>query len=199
MQEELRREKDGGEHQFTGILSRVEPGRAISLKVVLASNEDYTLHQYAEAEPMMLDKLSASDRPARILESASGCARAGEFLGAVSQLANAAVKDGAAPKSLCYVYDAQVNTLTLERLEPIRKLDVKVNASKGGTLAENAYNDLLQADFVSTHEVTGKRVNFTIVLGKEGSLRGVPVQIRYQPNWWFQVVLNLLANGKFNP
>jgi hypothetical protein len=199
MQEELRREKDGGEHQFTGILSRVEPGRAISLKVALASNEDYTLHQYAEAEPVMLDKLSASDRPARILENASGCTRAGEFLGAVSQLADAAVKDGAAPKSLCYVYDAQVNTLTLERLEPIRKLDIKVNAAKGGTLTENTYEDLLQADFVSTHQATGKRVNFTIVLGKEGALRGVPVQIRYQPNWWFQVVLNLLANGKFNP
>jgi len=22
-------------------------------------------------------------------------------------------------------------------------------------------------------------------------MKGVPVQIRYQPNWWFQVVLNL--------
>jgi len=30
-----------------------------------------------------------------------------------------------------------------------------------------------------------------ILAGTEGPLRGVPVQIRYQPNWWFQAVLNL--------
>jgi hypothetical protein len=47
-------------------------------------------------------------------------------------------------------------------------------------------------DFVSTHKLTGKKVYFSIVTGRQGNLRGVPVQIRYQPNWWFQVVLNLL-------
>src|SRR5215475_7477879 len=40
MQEELKKEKAGGAHQFTGILSRVESGRAISLVVPLASDED---------------------------------------------------------------------------------------------------------------------------------------------------------------
>jgi hypothetical protein len=71
---------------------------------------------------------------------------------------------------------------------------VKVNSSKGGTLAEKSYEELLQADFVSSNQTTGKRVYFTIFLGTQGPLRGVPVQIRYQPNWWFQVVLNLLPN-----
>jgi hypothetical protein len=192
MQEELRKEKNGGQHQFTGILSRVESGRAISLIVPLASSEDYTLHQYAEAEPIMLEKLSNSDRPARTLDNAPGCPRAGEFLGAVSQLADAAAEGSKAPQSLCYVYDAQVNTLTLEHVEPIHTLTVKVNSSKGGTLTELTYNDLLQADFVSAHQATGKKVYFTLLLGTQGALRGVPVQIRYQPNWWFQIVLNLL-------
>ena len=194
MQEELRKEKDRGEHQFTGILSRVEAGRAISLVVPMASDQDYNLNQYAEAQPVMLDKLSASERPAHVLDNtaASGCTRADEFLGAVSQLADAAVQGRKAPQSLCYVYDAQVNTLTLERVEPIRKLDVRVNSSKGGTLSERSYDELLQGDFVSSHRAMGKRVYFTILLGTEGALRSVPVQIRYQPNWWFQVVLNLL-------
>ena len=194
MQEELRKEKDRGEHQFTGILSRVETGRAISLVVPLASNEDYNLHQYAEAEPLMLEKLSASEVPARTLDTAPGCPRAGEFLGTVSQLADGAVDNREAPESLCYVYDAQVNMLTLEHIVRIQKLDVKVNSSKGGTLAEKSYEELLQADFVSSNQTTGKRVYFTIFLGTQGPLRGVPVQIRYQPNWWFQVVLNLLPN-----
>jgi hypothetical protein len=192
MQEELRKEKDRGEHQFTGILSRVEPGRAISLVVPLASNEDYNLHQHAEAEPMMLERLSLSDRPTRILDNAPGCPRAGEFLGTVSQLTDAAMERPKLPVSRCYVYDAQVNTLTLERVEPIRALSVKVNSSKGGTLTEKTYDELLEAGFVSSHETTGKRVYFTILVGTQGGLRGVPVQIRYQPNWWFQVVLNLL-------
>jgi hypothetical protein len=111
----------------------VETGRAISLVVPVASNQDYNLHQYAEAEPLLLEKLSASERPPRVLDnaSASGCARAGEFLGAVSQLADAAVKNHKAPQSLCYVYDAQINTLTLERVEPVPQLDVKVNSAKG--------------------------------------------------------------------
>jgi hypothetical protein len=195
MQEELKREKALGEHQFTGIISRVESGRAISLVVPLASNEDYNLHQYAQAEPVMLKKLSASEHPTRVVDNVQGCPGASEFLGAVSHLADAAIENPQAPKSLCYVYDAQVNTLTLERVEPIRKMDVKVNAAKGGTLAESSYNDLLQAEFVSSHQATGKRVNFTILLGTHDPLRGVPVQIRYQPNWWFQVVLNLLSKN----
>ena len=99
-------------------------------------------------------------------------------------------------QSLCYIYDSQVNTLTLERLEALEKLDLKISTAKGGTLAEKSYDHLLQADFVSAHQATGKRVYFTILLGTQGDLRGVPVQIRYQPNWWFQIVLNLLTQTR---
>jgi hypothetical protein len=53
---------------------------------------------------------------------------------------------------------------------------------------------LLQLDFVSTHKRTGKKAYFTIYAGTQGAQRGVPVQICYQPNWWFQVVLNLRSD-----
>jgi len=36
---------------------------------------------------------------------------------------------------------------------------------------------------------------FDIVLGTDGSMRGAPIQITYQPNWWFQVVLNLVPDS----
>ena len=196
MQEELKKEKAGGEHQFSGIVSRVDGGRAISLVVPLASNQDYHSKQYAEAEPLMMEKFRSSDRLPRTQDIGAECPRASEFLGTVSQLANQAVESAQAPKSLCYVYDAQVITLTLERVEPVRKLNVKVNAIKGGALIEQSYGDLVQADFVSANRKTGRRVNFTMVLGTKGKLRGVPVQIRYQPNWWFQIVLNLLPESK---
>src|SRR5277367_990998 len=45
MQEELKKEKEQGEHLFTGILSRVEPSSAVSLVVPLQSNTDYNLNQ----------------------------------------------------------------------------------------------------------------------------------------------------------
>ncbi len=195
MQDELKKEKDRGEHQFTGILSRVDAGHAISLTVPLASDIDYSLRQYAEAEPLMLQKLSSSDRPARTLEYPAGCSHAGEFLGTVSELLNSTLQDRSRPLSLCYVYDAEVNDLKIERTTFVPKLAVKVNAVKGETLVNRTYNDLLQADFVSINHTTGKRVSFSIFVGTKGDLRGVPVQIRYQPNWWFQVILNLLLKS----
>lgn len=191
MQQELKKEKDQGAHQFTGILSRVEPGNALSLVVPLASDQDFNLHEYSQAEPVMFDKLSSSDRPVRTLAQAGGCARESGFLGTVSELLDAALAGKTGANSLCYVYDAQVNTLKLEQATPVDKLVVKVNSSKGEVLLEKTYENLIQAELVSEHQLTGKRVNFTILLGTRGELRGVPVQIRYQPNWWFQVVLNL--------
>jgi hypothetical protein len=109
----------------------------------------------------------------------------------VSALVDQALAKHTAPFSRCYIYDAQVNTLTLDRVEPVQELSVHVNAAKGGTLLERNYRNLLEAEFTSEHQLTKKRVHFSIVLGTEGTLRGVPVEIRYQPNWWFQVVLNL--------
>jgi hypothetical protein len=129
-----------------------------------------------------------------LLENAEGCTRAGEFLGTVAQLLNAA-ENGQHGQSLCYVYDAQVNKIVVERSVPVPKLHVQLSGAKGGTLLAESYSDLREVDFVSIHQVTGKKVYFTILTGARGPLRGVPIQIRYQPNWWFQVVLNLLPKA----
>jgi hypothetical protein len=66
-----------------------------------------------------------------------------------------------------------------------------LHAADRTPLLNTTYPDLLQLDFVYTHKLTGKKVYFTILAGTEGPLRGVPVLIRYQLNWWFQAVLNL--------
>ena len=93
--------------------------------------------------------------------------------------------------SRCYIHDAQENTLTLEKNSHISNLPIQLHGPNNSTLLGTTYHDLLQLDFVSTHQETGKKVYFTIFVGTQGSQRGVPLQIRYQPNWWFQVVLNL--------
>jgi hypothetical protein len=206
MQAELKKEKDQGEHAFTGMISRVEPGHTFSLVVPLNSTQDFNLQQYAAAEPLMIDNLNSSAKAPRTLVPSAQCARAGEFLGTVAELTDAAVNtalprdaapldDASPPASLCYIHDAQVNTLTLEHLEHVKKLQAKVNSSKGGLLADNTFENLLQLDFVTTHQLSGKKVYFTLLVGTQGPLRGVPVQIRYEPNWWFQVVLNLQLNS----
>ena len=190
MQDELKKEKDRGQHLFTGILSTSEKGSAASLVVPLPSDIDFSFKQYPQAEPLMMEQLRTSQRPPRQIANAEECSSAGEFLTTVSALVDQAVVGKAAPLSRCYVYDAQVNTLTLEHASPLRELTVHVNSVGGGTLLEESYQDLIETEFTSEHELTKKRVHFTIVVGTRGALQGVPVQIRYQPNWWFQVVLN---------
>jgi hypothetical protein len=192
MQAELQREKDQGLHSFTGILSRVEPSRALSLKVPLQSDTDFNLHDYDRAEPVMLKRLSDSSQPVRSLEDSSRCPRAAEFLASVAELMDLAVAGHQAPLARCYVYDAQENTLTLEKITPIASLPVTLHGPNKTVLLDTTHKNLLQLDFVSSHRLTGKKVYFSVFVGTEGVLRDVPVQICYQPNWWFQIVLNLL-------
>ena len=190
MQNELKKENEQGLHAFTGILSRVEPARAISTVVPLQSATDYTLHQYDTAAPVMLDHIQNSDGPVRSLAQRD-CARAAAFMATVAEFIEASLEGATAPQSRCYVHDAQENTLTLEKVERLPNLSVQVQTARKTPLLDVTHHDLLQLDFVSTHKKTGKQVNFTVITGTKGPLRAVPVQIRYQPNWWFQVVLNL--------
>ena len=191
MQKELKKEGERGEHSFTGMISRVEPAGAFSTIVPLQSDTDFNLHQYDLAEPLMLDRIAASDHPTRTLPSEGHCGRTSSFLATVAELLDASLNGRPAPLSRCYVHDAQENTLTLESVAPVASLPVQLHGANNTTLLDTTYTNLLQLEFTSTHKETGKKSYFTIMTAKDGPLRGVPVQIRYQPNWWFQVVLNL--------
>jgi hypothetical protein len=199
MQAELEREKEKGLHAFTGILSRVEPSRALSLVVPLQANTDFSLRDYDRAEPLMLEHLANSSQPLRVLEEPQRCQRSAEFLVTVAELVDSAVDGSHAPLSRCYVYDAHENTLVLERATPVESLAVRLHGPNNVVLLDAMHSKLLQLDFVSTHKLTGKKVYFTIYVGTHGTQRGVPVQICYQPNWWFQVVLNLLPEKPVAP
>jgi hypothetical protein len=191
MQAELRKENEKGEHSFTGILSRVEPSSAISMIVPLQSDTDYNLHQYDLAEPIMFDRISASNSPIKSLHDPNRCPGANGFMATVADLMDSALNGHRGALARCYVHDAQENTLTLEKVSTIGEMRVQLHGPNNTTLLDHTYRNLLQLDFVSTHKETGKKAYFTIFLGTQGAERGMPVQIRYQPNWWFQVVLNL--------
>lgn len=198
MKTELEREKKEGLHNFRGILTRVEPFQALSLVVPLDSATDYTLHDYSRAEPVMLQTLADSARPVRSLNGPLACHRAAEFLATISELVEVGLEKQSAPVSRCYIHNAEEYTLTLQQVEPLESLNVHVRGLNDGVLVDQLYKNVVRLDFVSTHKPTGRKSEFAIFTATQGPLRGVPVQIAYEPNWWFQVVLNLLPKAPTN-
>src|SRR5262249_13637007 len=162
-QEELKKERDQKLHSFTGILSRVDGSGAVALVAPLQSATDFNLHQYAAAEPLMLDTLENFSREPRTLQDPTRCARSKEFLATVAELMDAALDGQKAPFSRCYVYDAQENTLAVESVSTVAALPVQLHGPNNKVLLDTSYDHLLQLDFVSTHKLTGKRVYFSIL------------------------------------
>lgn len=195
MKTELEKEKAEGLHDFKGILTRVEPASAVSLVVPLASKTDYTLNDYAHAEPVMLQALADSARPVRALGEPASCHSAAEFLATTAEVMDAGLQQHSTPVTRCYIHNAEEYTLTLQHIEPVESLSVHVHGLNDAVLVDQAYKNMARLDFVSVHKPTGRKSEFSITTATQGPLRGIPVQIAYQPNWWFQVVLNLLSKA----
>jgi hypothetical protein len=194
MQRELSKEKTNGDHRFEAIISRVDDGRALSSTVPYTSSRDYDLHQYAEAEKATLQQLESN--PARRIQRLDGasrqaCPRVGEFLSTTLQLIDDALASRPTPVSYCYIYNARHYTATLLSVHPVAERAVHVALRGNGKTLDRTYRHLQEAHFVVGAEGSGAKSIFDILLGTEGSLRGAPIQITYQPNWWFQVILNL--------
>lgn len=197
MRSELSKEKSDGAHLFEGIISRVDQQRALTASVPYKSNRDFDLHQYGEAEKAALQELESD--PARHIgdvdnSGGKACPRVGEFLSTVLQLMSDATAGHSTPESLCYIYNARHYTATLQSVQSLAEKNVHVQLHANGGSLDRAYRHLLNAHFEVACRETGTKSNFDIVLGTEGKMRGTPVQINYQPNWWFQIVLNLLPN-----
>jgi hypothetical protein len=198
MQRELSKEKTNGDHLFEGIISRVDDGRALSATVPFASSRDFDLHQYAEAEKTTLQQLESNpSRHIRRLDGAarSACPRAGEFLSTTLQLIDDAVAGRPTPASLCYIYNTRHYTATLLSTHPVVERTVHVTLRGNSGALDRTYRHLTEAHFVVAGEETGAKSPFDILLGTEGNLRGAPLQITYQPNWWFQIILNLVPDS----
>jgi len=194
MQRELSHEKTAGKHRFEAIISRVDGDRAISTTVPFSSDKDYDMSQLANAQTMALDQLGDNqarkfrrlDRPER-----GSCDRRGGFLSTTEELLERSLTGEKTPVSLCYVYNARPYTLTLEHVIPVPTKDVQIALKDRGQKIHQSYRDLQESQFQIRNGESGAKTDFSVLLGTTGELRGVPVQINYQPNWWFQIVLNL--------
>jgi hypothetical protein len=192
MRQELSDEKTAGRHRFDAIISRVDPGQAISTTVPFYSDHDFDLRELEPAERVVLDQLKeGQERKLHTLAGSSlGCDRSGGFLSTIQELANDALQGQRPPIARCYVYNSRQYTATLQSTRPVPEKTVHFTLSDKRKF-DRTYPDLQEARFQVANHATGNKSSFTILLGTRGALRGAPVQINYQPNWWFQITLNL--------
>ncbi len=54
-----------------------------------------------------------------------------------------------------------------------------------------AAQDTLQSEFAVLNRTTGKTTRFHMTYGAQAPLAGVPLQVVFRPNWWFEAELNL--------
>jgi hypothetical protein len=192
MQRELSNEKQGGRHLFEGIISRVDPSRAISTTVPFYADHDFNFRELDSARQVVMDRLEQDQgRKFHVLSGpAVGCERNSGFLSTVLELTDDALAGKGTPIPLCYVYNSKQYTLTLLDARPVPEKTIQFTLSDGRKV-DQTYHALEAARFQIENRKTGVRNRFEVLLGTTGDLRGVPIQINYQPNWWFQITLNL--------
>jgi hypothetical protein len=117
------------------------------------------------------------------------------FLFTLHDLIQAALAGRTPPISRSYVYHARTYTMTLKECRTIPQLKVSVKLHEGKGKIEKSYPRVNAARFQTVNSDTGERTDFRVAFASSGELKGVPVQVEYQPNWWFKVILNLNPAG----
>jgi hypothetical protein len=193
MEQELSSEKQTGKFFFDATINRADSQHALARTMPFQSDTDFDFRQYAAAEREVIARFETTTRPIRRFVPSGNkfCARSAGFLATIDELLRMALQERATPITLCYVYNARYYTATLQKVIPTPERTVRVTPKDASQKFEKTYRELLETRFLVVNHETGNKNNFTILLGTAGELRGVPVQISYQPNWWFQVVLNL--------
>jgi hypothetical protein len=187
---EISRQKQKGEHAFEAIVSVVEHDFAVSRVIPILSEADFNLHQLSSAQALAADRLS-KDGPVRKLDlSKRKCTASRGFLHAVDELARQALRNREAGQALCYVHNARDYTLTVQKRSAVKSKEIEYKL-KTGKKIKKTYKDVVLAQLDVLNHQSGEHTEFELLLESSGDLAGVPVQITYQPNFWFKVVLNL--------
>lgn len=193
MRKELDGEKGSGQYLFSAILNQADPGGSSAKTVPFTSDTDYNIHQIDAAEPVVFQRLQDTQGKFRALDPGQyrTCGRPEGFLSSVAELMDSALDGRATPKAVCYVYNGQLFRLTLTHVAPVEHEAVRLSLNGATQPYVRGYDNLVLARFDNYNETVRQGSTFELLLGTQGDLRGVPVRISYQPNWWFQVVLNL--------
>jgi hypothetical protein len=191
--DEVEREKEKKRYQYQGVISRIRNNRHVSITVPISSSSDFTLHQLPQAQQMVLEQLKTAAQAPRTMDvtAAGGCARACGFLTTLRELLAAAVSERRAPMERCYTYLDWSYSMTIRSLEPVKEMKVALKMRGAGRKLEKVYRNLMKAQLRVVNLKTKNPTDFKIVFGDAGALKWIPVQIEFQPNWWFRVTVNL--------
>jgi hypothetical protein len=201
MERELARDGQGGGFLFQAIINRSDAGGAVSKVVPFSNRQDFNLHQLDSAVPAVWERLLADEG---ITHRASGvpsqdCIKESGFLSSVSSLIDAGMHSAKLPQKACYAYNGALYRMTLAKVRSIPRRVVHLSLNNREQSYERTYEHLLLIQFQNLNQTSKEKIEFEMLVGTEGALRGVPVQITYQPNWWFQVVLNLSTLSTRDP
>jgi hypothetical protein len=193
-EDDKKTQAERGQYPFQAIMSVVDANRAVSRSIALSSNKNLNIHEYDEARRLIAERLRASGPIRELAGSRRKCGESIGFLEATDELIKRALSGSKAPHSVCYIHNARNYTLTLEERSNVKSKSIHLRR-KDGTKLDRNYRDLILASFSTLNHDSGERSSFELLLGSAGELRGVPVQIVHQPNWWFQVELNLESSS----
>lgn len=193
MEKELTSEKQGGAFLFSAIINRGDRNADFSKVVPFLSDTDFTIHQFDQAKSVVFDRLLGSQGRLKQIGSNQfqACGRSEGFLETVAELVDAALAANDAPRSLCYFYNGDRHEVRLAQVTRVPSETIRLSLREEPHDYVRNYDDLALAQFEDFNRTTKAESQFELLLGTTGDLKGVPVQIRYQPNWWFQAILNL--------
>jgi hypothetical protein len=193
MQEELIREKENHEFLFSAIIDQSAPDSEFVKLLPFTSDKDYTIKDLEQAAPSVLDRLAGPQGRVKTVDPARrrACERAAGFLSTVSELVAGAMSNSNQKRSLCYLYNGEQHKLNLVKVTPVAERKIELSLAQEPRNYQRVYRDMLLAEIENENLETGKSSSFRLLLATKGDWKGLPVQISYQPNWWFQVILNL--------
>ena len=194
VQSELKSEGDVSRYVFEASINHIEPALALSSVLPIVSPIDFHIRQLDDADRMVRQQYESAFRLSAYRrlngEGRRACARNESFLFTVKEMIDAAVAGAQAPLSRCYVYNSKLLELTLTTRDEVAREPVYYELIDG-TAVQKEYRDLVELEFRVGNPNTGWDTDFELLVGTTGALRGVPVQITYQPNFWFKAILHL--------
>lgn len=179
---QIAREGQGG-YVFETIRASVMNGQFTATNVQVRTPTDLTLRDVGA----LLGRVEIGAAAARTRQVPQ--ATAPGFLTALAGLLNettTAATTGAnlrlrLPEPRVYMYNGRLYDLEL------RSLHARPALTAGG----NRYGPVLNGDFVVINRATREVTRFSMVYGKTGELRGVPLKVVFRPKWWFEAELIL--------
>jgi hypothetical protein len=194
VESELEAEGDESRYMFEASINRIEPGVAFSSVLPIVSPVDFHIRQLDDADRMVREQYASAFRLSNYRRlnrsSRQQCQRSESFLFTVKEIIDAAVAGERAPLSRCYVYNSKLLELTLRDRDVVARERVEYELTDG-TIVQKEHRDLIDLEFRVRNPTTGWSTDFDLLVGTTGALRGVPVRITYQPNFWFKAILNL--------